>query len=486
MAVNLRYLVVGVLAFIYIVFVCVGSSSVQYPAQNDITPYEAPNPHVTYAPATNNPSSHLPPHTDVQAVTKAQPVTKAPGSNSHTGFAQSDLRTDKDFYIFVGGAHGSGTSLLHFALAEHPFVYGFEDTNVPMDEGQHLQSVFPKAYSCKNSVISSDPRYFTLGFGMEGCRETENSKYATQASRKALLEDWQPWWDRSRLAKRDMYPELDEEARIWIEKSPPDLVRSRLLHYYFPNSLTIQMVRHPLNVLGGVYESKRTYKYLYEGVENWLEEYRVAREDAATLGKSVLFLWYEDFLCSPVERMQEIASLVGLEIPEGMVEHKDSKNCLSPSGRRLFSSKTVSGRGNWGTAASSLLDSRSEGTDASSLQDARVRISPAVGRRQPLFKYHGKGGDSIVVDSQYMWSNIDQVEKALKQAAVQKDLERAMDAFEETLNREYGYSLQPPYVLPCPVEDRRKFSCGTKKRNLIIIRRKSIRNTKPDRIIIRR
>src|SRR5207249_5367403 len=47
-------------------------------------------------------------------------------------------------FVFVGGLHRSGTSLMARTIAGHPEVSAFTGTGVPEDEGQHLQTVYPK------------------------------------------------------------------------------------------------------------------------------------------------------------------------------------------------------------------------------------------------------------------------------------------------------------------------------------------------------
>ena len=89
----------------------------------------------------------------------------------------SILPTDKRF-VFIGGLHRSGTSLVHEILKAHHEVSGFTNTGAPEDEGQHLQSVYAPS--------SAHGTFGTFGFDPDA-HLTEESPLATPQSATLLM-----------------------------------------------------------------------------------------------------------------------------------------------------------------------------------------------------------------------------------------------------------------------------------------------------------
>ncbi|MCH5375185.1 MAG: sulfotransferase, partial [Planctomycetes bacterium] len=114
--------------------------------------------------------------------------------------------------VFIGGLHRSGTSLIHQILREHRRVSGFGGTGVPEDEGQHLQTLYPPARDFGGpGRFGFDPRSFM----------DEHHPLVSESNALRLFEQWSRYWD------------LDKQ--YLIEKSPPNLVRTRFLQALFPN-----------------------------------------------------------------------------------------------------------------------------------------------------------------------------------------------------------------------------------------------------------
>jgi len=129
----------------------------------------------------------------------------------------------KNRHLFLCGLHRSGTSVLHRCLREHPSISGFENTGVPQDEGQHLQTVFRPAHALGGpGRFGLDPR----------AHLTEASELVTAANRERIAAEWGRHWDAS--------------CSYLMEKSPPNLLRTRFLQAIFPESSFITITRHPI------------------------------------------------------------------------------------------------------------------------------------------------------------------------------------------------------------------------------------------------
>lgn len=169
----------------------------------------------------------------------------------------------------------------------HPLVSGFENTGVPEDEGQLLQSVYPPAWAF------GGPGKF--GFH-PAAHLTETSPLVGAASRERLLSEWKPYWNL--------------EKPVLVEKSPPNLIRTRFLQSLFPECSFIVLMRHPIAVAYAT--QKWSHTSIRPLVEHWLVCHEIFERDRSELGR-LLVLKYEDFVAEPGVFLQRIHAFLGLD-----------------------------------------------------------------------------------------------------------------------------------------------------------------------------
>lgn len=225
---------------------------------------------------------------------------------------------DSHRLVFVGGLHRSGTTLLARCLAEHPQVSGFEETGVPADEGQHLQSVYPTARA------HGGPGRFALS---AGAHLTEASSLATAASREQLLEDWGPHWNLGRP--------------VLLEKSPPNILRTRFLQAVFPEASFVMIFRHPVAVSLATQKWSKTS--LAGLMRHWLVAHRTFERDRPHLER-VLVVSYEHLIARTQECLDAVYAFLGLDShpttlatrPDGNEPYFERWRRLNPLYRRLL------------------------------------------------------------------------------------------------------------------------------------------------------
>jgi hypothetical protein len=213
-------------------------------------------------------------------------------------------------FVFIGGLHRSGTTLLHDCLADHPSISGLTNTGVPMNEGQFLQSVFPpwgtrrKLWPLRYLKPVAPDFLTSRGYGGPGrfgfdtgSMLDETSPLVTAENARSIRAAWEPYWDMTRP--------------LLAEKSPPNLVRMRFLQALFPRSYFIVLMRHPVPVS---YATRRWTKVrpMSSLFEHWVRCYGRFLEDRSQLER-VFCLRYEDFVAAPQQALDRIFDFLGVE-----------------------------------------------------------------------------------------------------------------------------------------------------------------------------
>ena len=190
-------------------------------------------------------------------------------------------------FLFLGGLHRSGTSVLHRVLREHDGISGFTHTPAQQDEGQHLQTVYP------NVIRAGGPGRFA--FYSEN-HITEQSPLISPENIDRLLMEW------------CAYHELDKP--VLLEKSPPNLIRSRFLQAMFQQSYFVFAVRHPISV--ALATRKWSSTTVTELMLHWFFAHSLMMSDRQLLANSMI-VRYEDLVRSPAGTIAGICRFAELD-----------------------------------------------------------------------------------------------------------------------------------------------------------------------------
>ncbi|RYH00769.1 sulfotransferase [Salipiger sp. IMCC34102] len=204
-------------------------------------------------------------------------------------------------YVFVGGLHRSGTSLLAGLLASHPQIDAIAGTDAPEQEGVYLQGAIP--HTARHGVpgrFAFDPEQHL----------TEASRYNTLETSLRLERDW----DR-------VYP---AQSPWRVEKSPVNLLRPRLYQQLFPVAHFVFVVRHPVAVARAT--AKWTTVSEHELIAHWQHAHALMLDDLPYL-HAALILRYEDLTADPggcLSALSAFLDLPGFPPPGTGIDNRNS------------------------------------------------------------------------------------------------------------------------------------------------------------------
>jgi hypothetical protein len=202
--------------------------------------------------------------------------------------AQQTKPMENHKFLFIGGLHRSGTTILAKCLQAHPQISGFENTGADKDEGQHLQTLFSPAREYGGAGI--------FGFHKAAYLD-EQSPLVTAAKGEKLFNEWKPYWNLSKP--------------VLLEKSLPTLIRTRFLQALFPQSYFVIVTRHPIATTLAT-KKWRPRRLLVSLFEHWFVCYERFIADSAQV-QNVFLLKYEDFVANPPAMIAKISEFVGIE-----------------------------------------------------------------------------------------------------------------------------------------------------------------------------
>ena len=182
-----------------------------------------------------------------------------------------------EFWLFILGLHGSGTTLLKSILEQHPNI-----RSMPR-EGQYYTNAIPQV------VMYGFVRKFTARLDLFRLTEADSAMAALRAQF-----DWS-----------FVYP---REKGIKLEKSSTNLIRARWLQAHFKPSRFITIFRDPYSVCAS---TRRRYpKFAIENIaQQWKIAHDLLLEDLQYLGSN-LIVYYED-LCSRLEeQLQKLSEFL--------------------------------------------------------------------------------------------------------------------------------------------------------------------------------
>jgi hypothetical protein len=207
-------------------------------------------------------------------------------------------------FIFIGGLHRSGTTIMHECLSEHPEISSFKNTGVIKDEGQFLQTIYLPAR------FYGGPGRFAFN---RKSHLTKNSIIINSKNKNKLFCEWSRYWDLNKS--------------LLLEKSPPNILKMRFLQSIFPKSYFIIMIRHPIAVSLSTRKWRRKWNKgsLSSFIKHWITGHKIYNQDKRYI-KHILEIRYEDFIINTDDILKKVYDFLEISYKECSIRIYNDSN----------------------------------------------------------------------------------------------------------------------------------------------------------------
>jgi hypothetical protein len=264
---------------------------------NDERPLVAELAFVTVHPCSTIPSIHL----RLAAVSIA--------------FSRAQLKVDENGPVFVIGCYRSGTSILTWALGQHPDILPLEETNwlrcaLLGAMAGYRQSVAAGRNAPELYDLSQEQYLRWVGKGFDEMHHCLGRDRALRVSLQRTSEKAEDYHPDFQIVRSRWNPK-----RRWVDGTPENTGVAYLLAQAFPTSQFIAMVRNPRDVVASLINFNRAGGKPYtqdQAIDFWLSMTEIAMLARELLGpQRVRLVFYEDMIEDPITVLREIFAFLG-------------------------------------------------------------------------------------------------------------------------------------------------------------------------------
>lgn len=239
--------------------------------------------------------------------------------DDHFSQSRTSLAKELPRPIFVIGAYRSGTSILTWALGQHPNIWPLEETGwlhllgLGALAGQQLSAAARRSFFDVYDV--SPAEYIAhLGCSIDDLLKTTSLRHFDRTNLQRLSGKAETGFDRFD-ARFQLARSLFDTKRRWVDGTPENAENILLLRALFPMARFVCAYRHPFDVVASMVHFERAGgapMSIDDASDMWMRKVHAWVLAARALGSSyVQVLSYDEMVSSPNRTLQATFDFLG-------------------------------------------------------------------------------------------------------------------------------------------------------------------------------